>query len=125
MAESKLRKLAVISIRTQDLVKTVHFYRDVVGLTGMAHHGHLPAFDLGSGQNLVIVEERTAHSLDFQEPRFPLLAFEVADLDQAVRQLQAANVELPWGIETNSGARWVEFYDSGGNLIELPNLGIS
>ena len=114
------KRLAVVSIRTKQLLETVQFYRDVVGLSGLVHHGHQPAFELGNGVFLVIVEsqDQTA-SQPAGQVRFPVLAFAVDDLDQAVAQLKDQRVELPWGIESNPQSRWVEFYDPGGNLIEF------
>ena len=108
------------SIRTKQLLETVQFYRDVVGLSGLVHHGHQPAFELGNGVFLVIVEsqDQTA-SQPAGQVRFPVLAFAVDDLDQAVAQLKDQRVELPWGVESNPQNRWVEFYDPGGNLIEF------
>jgi hypothetical protein len=57
-----------------------------------------------------------------QEPEgapFPLVAFAVKDLDQAVEHLRAHGVELPWGIESSTQERWVKFFDPAGNLIEF------
>jgi catechol 2,3-dioxygenase-like lactoylglutathione lyase family enzyme len=111
--------LAVISIRTNHVPETVHFYRDIVGLSSPAHHDHQPAFDLGNGLFLVIVENRGELVQPSQSPRFPVLAFAVENLDHAVARLKDHNIEMPWGIESNQQTRWVEFYDPGGNLIEF------
>ncbi|MBI1882351.1 MAG: VOC family protein, partial [Chloroflexi bacterium] len=54
-----------------------------------------------------------------QPSRFPLVAFAVEDLDQAVARLHKYHVELPWGIEEGDNSRWVMFHDPAGNLIEL------
>ena len=113
--------LAVVSLRAEDVPATAHFYRDVIGLSLMPHHGHRPAFELGNGCHLVIVQGQPV-AQDPQIPRFPVIAFAVEDLAQAVEQLRAHNVEMPWGIEAGSGARWVEFYDPAGNLVELAQL---
>jgi hypothetical protein len=43
----------------------------------------------------------------------------VDDLEAAVDQLRAHQVDLPWGIETDANSRWVMFHDPAGNLIEL------
>jgi catechol-2,3-dioxygenase len=112
-------RLAVVSIRTNRLMETVHFYRDVVGLTGLVHHGHQPAFELGNGALLVIVESQTASKQPAEQPRFPALAFAVEDVDRAAALLNDQGIEMPWGIESNTQTRWIEFYDPGGNLIEF------
>jgi catechol-2,3-dioxygenase len=116
-------RLAVISIRTNHVLETVHFYRDIVGLSSLTHHGHLPAFDLGNGLSLVILESVEESTQFSRAPRFPLLAFAVENLDQAVAQLKEHNIDMPWGIEINGETRWVEFFDPGGNLIEFAQFG--
>ncbi len=119
MAEFPPSGLAVVSVRTHHLHETLIFYRDVVGLNGLVHHGHQPAFELGNGAFLVIVEAHEDAPPTTPEPRFPLLAFAVQDLDEAVARLKSHRIDLPWGINSNPQSRWVEFYDPGGNLIEL------
>lgn len=111
--------LAVVSIRTNRIPETVHFYKDVVGLSSVAHHGHQPAFELENGAFLVIVETKDEAPRPALNPRFPVLAFAVKDLGEAVARLKAHHIEMPWGIESNAQSRWVEFYDPGDNLIEL------
>jgi len=111
--------LTVISIRTNRLLETVQFYRDILGLSGLVHHGHQPAFELENGLFLVIVESQDASGQPAGAPRFPTLAFAVADLDQAAARLKERQIEMPWGIESNGQNRWIEFYDPGGNLIEF------
>lgn len=51
--------------------------------------------------------------------RFPLFAFRVWDLDEAVDRLKTRGVQLPWGIEGDEDSRCVMFYDPAGNLIKL------
>jgi catechol 2,3-dioxygenase-like lactoylglutathione lyase family enzyme len=123
MSAFKAGRLAVVSLRTNDLPGTLHFYREVVGLTGLAHHGHRPAFDLGNGLYLVLIESAGQPAQPAAGERFPVLAFAVADLDGAVEQLRQHNIEMPWGIEQDEHNRWVQFYDPGGNLIELAQFG--
>ena len=112
----KPESLSVVSLRAEDIPTTAHWYRDVIGLQLMPHHGPWPAFALGNGVHLVIVQGATS---EIQSPRFPIIAFTVPDLDAAVDNLHAHGVETPWGIEANPSARWVMCYDPAGNLIEL------
>ncbi len=121
-------RLAVVSLWAEDVPKTAHFYRDVIGLTLLAHHGDRPHFDLG-GAYLAINSGKPMPAQG--EARFPLLAFQVEDLDESIQQLKAHQVEMPWGIENDTGpkvgsspidgtsSRWVMFLDPAGNLIEL------
>jgi len=112
-------RLAVVSIRTNRVLETVQFYRDIVGLSGLVHHGHQPAFELGNGAFLVIVESQEASGQPADNPHFPVLAFAVDNLDHAAAQLKDHGIKMPWGIESNPQARWIEFYDPCGNLIEF------
>jgi catechol-2,3-dioxygenase len=114
----KPKQLAVISLRAEDVSKTAHFYRDIIGLALLPHHNHRPAFDLG-GTFLIIVEGQPPPVHESEATRFPVLAWEVEDLGQAVEHLQAHNVDLPWGIKKGRGTRWVMFFDPAGNLIEF------
>jgi len=108
----------VISLRAENVPKTVHFYRDILGLTLLPHHNHRPAFKLDS-LYLVIVEGSPAPAQDSESSRFPSLAFAVEDLDEAIEHLQTHNVDLPWGIEASQDGRWVMFHDPAGNLLEF------
>ena len=110
--------LAVVSLWTEDVPATTHFYRDVIGLQLLPHHGERPHFDL-DGTYLTILKGRSAPAQDAVPSRFPLVAFAVENLDAAVDRLRAHHIELPWGIEDGATSRWIKFYDPGGNLIEL------
>jgi catechol 2,3-dioxygenase-like lactoylglutathione lyase family enzyme len=112
-------RLAVVSLPAGDVPALIHFYRDVLGLPLLAHHDHLPAFDLGHGCHLVIVEGQPALARGPGGSRFPALAFAVQDLAKAIEHLKSCDVQLPWGVEAGATARWVKFYDPAGNLIEV------
>jgi catechol 2,3-dioxygenase-like lactoylglutathione lyase family enzyme len=115
--------IAVVSLWAKDVPALVHFYQDVVGLPLLAHHDHLPAFDLGHGLCLVIIHGQPAFALEPGGSRFPVLAFAVKDLAEAVAHLGRHGVELPWGVEAGATERWVKFYDPAGNLIEFAQFG--
>ena len=53
------------------------------------------------------------------EPRFPVVAFSIPELDKAIERLQLHGVDLPRGMETNTGGRRVKFQGSPGNLVEM------
>ena len=113
-----INQIAVVTLWAEDVPKTAHFYRDVLGLALSHHHAGQPHFDLG-GSVLVILQGRPRAAENPVPERFPILAFAVDDLDAALTKLQAHQVELPWGVEENENSRWVMFHDPGGNLIEL------
>jgi catechol 2,3-dioxygenase-like lactoylglutathione lyase family enzyme len=53
---------------------------------------------------------------------FPLIAFEVNDLNKIADTLMAENVELKNGIEERRDSRWIKVRDPAGNLIELVEI---
>jgi catechol 2,3-dioxygenase-like lactoylglutathione lyase family enzyme len=119
MPSFKPDQLAVVSLWAQDVPTTVHFYRDVVGLPLLPHHDHPPAFELGPGEYLAIVEGQPAFAQEPGGSRFPVLAFAVRNLDEAVQHLQGHGVELVGGVESSASERWIKFHDPAGNLIEF------
>jgi catechol 2,3-dioxygenase-like lactoylglutathione lyase family enzyme len=109
-------KIAVISLRAEDLRATAHFYRDVLGLRLAPHHGSGRLhFEVG-GVYLVLLQGAPPPP---SQDRFPVIAFSVTDLEAAVKNLQSHQVALPWGVERDQHARWVMFHDPAGNLVEL------
>jgi hypothetical protein len=74
---------------------------------------------LGHGLHLVIIEGQPAFAREPGGSRFPVLAFAVKDLAEAIEHLQNHEVELPWGIQAGATERWITFYDPAGNLIEF------
>jgi catechol 2,3-dioxygenase-like lactoylglutathione lyase family enzyme len=117
-------RLAVVSLWAEDVPAAAHFYRDVIGLRLLPHHGDRPHFDLG-GIYLTILKGRPRPAENPTPDRFPIVAFAVDDLDAVVEQLRAHHVELPWGIEEDADSRWVMFRDPAGNLIELAQFNSS
>jgi len=111
-------RLAVVSLWAEDVPTAARFYRDVIGLHLMPHHGDRPHFDLG-GVYLAILKGQPMSARNSVPARFPVVAFAVDDLDAAIERLHVHGVELPWGIEEDADSRWVMFRDPAGNLIEL------
>ena len=111
-------KLAMVGLKAQDVVRTAHFYRDVIGLEMAGHHGHMPDFNL-NGTYLTIIQGEPVAKLVGMSAQFPVLALEAENLDKVIDRLGLHHVELPWGIEQGETSCWVKFYDPTGNLIEI------
>ena len=119
MSGEMIKGVEVICLWADDVQKTAHFYKDVLGLELLPnHHAGRPHFKVG-GVYLTILKGKPHPAEDADPSRFPLFAFRVNDLDEAVGRLQAHGVDLPWGVEEGGGSRWVMFHDPAGNLIEL------
>lgn len=121
MIEDKGQSLMVVSLWVKNLPVSVHFYRDAIGLELLSHHGNHPALKIGD-THLVIIQGRDVIPKFPPEPRWPILALRVPDLDAAVQRLRAHNIELPWGIERSAQARYVMFHDPDGYLLEIAEL---
>lgn len=114
----EVNRLFVVTLWAQDVEAAAHFYKDVLGLQLLPHHGPRPHFQVGETL-ITILNSDLPISQTGQSLRFPCLAFEVENLDEAVRSLNHHGIELPWGIEEDSDSRWVMLHDPAGNLIEL------
>ena len=90
----------------------------MIGLNLIPHHGERPHIDLG-GTYLTILRGLPHPAEDSVPARFPVVAFRVPPLEQAIARLEAAGAPLPWGIEDEAGSRWVMFHDQAGYLVEL------
>jgi catechol-2,3-dioxygenase len=115
-------KFAVVALWAADVAACAHFYRDVIGLDLLPHHGGRPHFEV-DGVYLTILKGSPTPAQHAEPERFPLMAFRVDDLDAMVSRLEKHKVEMPWGVESDSGSRWVMFNDPAGNLVELVQFG--
>jgi catechol 2,3-dioxygenase-like lactoylglutathione lyase family enzyme len=115
-------KLTVVTLWAEDVQQTTDFYQDVLGLPLLTMDRGRPHFDFGGGF-LIILPGQPYRREDSMESRFPVIAFAVEDLHNAIHHLKAHGVEMPWGVEQDSDSRWVMFYDPGGNLIEVAMFG--
>ena len=113
-----ITQFAVITLWAENVPAVAHFYRDALDLPWLHHHADRVHFDVG-GVYLAILPGKPSAQEDPRSPRFPVVAFKVKDLDEALRRLQDQKVDTPWGVEENEEARWVMFYDPAGNLLEL------
>ena len=114
-------QLAVVTLWAEDVPQAAHFYRDVLGLRPVKaphHHGDRPHFDV-NGVYLTLLRGTPRPAENATPARFPVVAFAVENLEDAIAKLTAHHVELPWDIEEDSGSRWVMFHDPAGNLIEI------
>jgi hypothetical protein len=69
-------RVAVISLWAEDVPILAHFYRDVIGLKLLPHHGERPHFDV-NGVYLTIVKGTPCPA----PTRFPFVALAVDDLN--------------------------------------------
>lgn len=117
----KIKGLFVVALWAQNVETAAHFYRDILVLPMLPHHGPPPHFKVGETL-ITILRSESPITQTGQSRRFPCLALEVENLNEAVQHLRSHEVELPWGIEEDADSRWVMFYDPAGNLIEIAEI---
>ncbi|WP_395664966.1 VOC family protein [Methylocella sp.] len=114
-------KVAFTMYPVKDMARAERFYRETLGLgssTGSVEHGWVE-FDLPSGGCLAL----TTHS--GSQPSASAggtIAFEVANLDQLVDDLEAKGVSLPATDIQSPVCRMAICIDSEGNRIVLHQL---
>ncbi|HSB01601.1 MAG TPA: VOC family protein [Anaerolineales bacterium] len=115
-------KFAVIAVWAEDVLANVHFYRDVLGLELLSHHGSRPHIRVG-GVYLTVLKGSPMPAQNADPDHFPLFALSVENLDEMVKRLEEYHIALPWGVGSGTEERWVMFHDLAGNLIELVQFG--
>ncbi len=107
-----LNRVAVVGVPAQDVARAAHFYRDTLGLQMLPHHAGPPHFRVGD-TFLAVFERGQSDAMPT-----PLIAFEVDDLDAAMAALKERGVVFE-GVHQEKESRWIKFYDSEGNVLEL------
>jgi len=111
-----LRRVAVVGVPAQDLVRAAHFYRDTLGLPMLpaeGRHAGPPHFRVGD--TFMAVFQRSESEAKVSTP---LVAFEVDDLDTAMAMLKERGVAFE-GVHQEKESCWIKFCDSEGNVLEL------
>ncbi len=111
-------KFAVVSVWAEDVAASVHFYRDVLGLELLSHHGSRPHFKV-DGVYLTMLKGTPTPAQNADRDPFPIFALSVEDLDGMTARLERHHISLSRGIEKDADGRWVIFHDPAGNLVEL------
>ena len=116
-----IRRFAAVALWVEDFASVLHFYQDILGLDLISHHGDVPQLKVGDGI-LVLVKGKLPPAIDAFPADFPLIAFEVNDLNKTVETLMAENIKLKSSIEERRDSRWIKLCDPAGNLIELVEI---
>jgi len=116
-----IKNFAAVALWVEDFASVLHFYEDILGLKLISHHGDVPQFKVGDGI-LVLLKGNLLPAIDAFPAEFPLITFEVNDLDKIFETLMAKHIELKSGIEERRDSRWIKLCDPAGNLIELVEI---
>jgi catechol 2,3-dioxygenase-like lactoylglutathione lyase family enzyme len=111
--------MAVVTLWADNFEETVIFYKRVLGMNDVQQESegiiHFKIDDI----LFTVMKGKPAKATNSINPRFPIVAFSVEDIQKSFNILKENKVELPWGIEESAAAKWIMFNDPAGNLIEL------
>ena len=103
-------------VRTTDLDSTARFFTDVLGLSLRLREESLAQFELPSGQ---LFEIFGAKSRYYRLHACPVLAFEVENVRNARKEMEAQGVQFETGIDGDETEAWSYFRGPDGYLYEL------
>lgn len=109
-------------VMTPDLEVARRFYRDALGLTLIGEGPGQLVFDLAPTRLVVFACARAAPAHEHATDAGSVITFEVADLNDAMRDLQAKGVRFIHatpGVNDALGLRYAAFHAPGGNVHEL------
>jgi catechol 2,3-dioxygenase-like lactoylglutathione lyase family enzyme len=114
-----IRGLDFVSLPSQDLSRSVAFYRDQLGLPPITVEDKWAEFDLGGGAVLGVVHP-ASFGVEFAAVKTGMVALRVDDVAKAIDELKAKGVEIPPAMDTGV-CHMAFFADPDGNSLCLHN----
>ncbi len=116
----KVWRLCWLGVRTERYAETVELFRDVLGLTVEFEEATTTELALPNGDRVQIIAPGHPYDAFFKEhARGPVALFEIDDVHEARRELEAAGVEVIGQLERDGKWEWINFRGPDGNLYEL------
>lgn len=110
-------------LKVQDLESCIAFYRDILGLPLLGQGEDWAHLDAGNSTLLELFSGGAASQGPKPADRQSLiLGLRVADLDQALTELQARGVRFIGEVGEYAGTRWAHFSDPEGNRLEIKQV---
>jgi predicted enzyme related to lactoylglutathione lyase len=116
-ARMRVKHIGWAGTRTSEYPAMVAFLQAVLGLTTSQEGSDFAAFKLPEGGTFEVFGPRDRDHAHFSTG--PVVGFVVDDLPAAVRELEAAGVELLGGQVDEHGGGWRHFRAPDGNVYEL------
>jgi predicted enzyme related to lactoylglutathione lyase len=113
----RVKRIGWAGTRTSEYPAMVAFLQAVLGLTTSQEGVDFAAFELPEGGTFEVFGPRDQDHAHFSTG--PVVGFVVDDLPAAVRELEAAGVELLGGQVDERGGGWRHFRAPDGNVYEL------
>jgi catechol 2,3-dioxygenase-like lactoylglutathione lyase family enzyme len=109
-----------LGVRADRYEEMVGFMRDVLGLDVVFEEEGTTELSLPDGNRVqVFGPGHRYHRFFGEQATGPVPLFEVDDLDEARRTLEAAGIELLGAAERDSAWEWLHFRAPDGNVYEL------
>ncbi len=102
----RVLSLLWVGTRTTEYTATVAFFQDVLGLRVHSSETDFAVLDVPDGATVEIFGPASQYN---QHITHPVAGFLVSDLDDAVRELQAAGVEIVLPIQGGGTRFWMHF----------------
>ncbi len=121
----KVKKLLHTRMRVSDMERTLHFYREILGLEVVEQKvsprgSHLAFLAVPNSDELIELCSFPASGAVTVQEDLVHLAFEVEDLDKTIKELQSKNVPITDGpTQSSSGSRFIFIDAPDGYEIEL------
>ena len=112
----KVLSLAWVGTRTDAYAETLAFFEDVLGLGVHSSETDFAVLEVPDGATVEIFGPATRYN---QHLTHPVAGFVVADLGDAVAELEAAGIEIVLPRQGGGARSWVHFRAPDGFVYEL------
>jgi catechol 2,3-dioxygenase-like lactoylglutathione lyase family enzyme len=112
----RVLSLTWVGTRTMDYTATVAFFRDVLGLVVSSSQPDFAVLDVPDGATVEVFGPASQYNRHLNHP---VAGFLVDDLENAVRELQAADAEIVLPVQRGGTRSWVHFRAPDGFVYEL------
>jgi catechol 2,3-dioxygenase-like lactoylglutathione lyase family enzyme len=112
----QILSLAWVGTRATDYMATVAFFRDVLGLAVHSAENGFTVLEVPGGATVEIFGPASQYN---QHLTHPVAGFLVANLDDAITELRAADVEIVLPKQGGDTRSWIHFRAPDGFVYEL------
>ncbi|HEY8300398.1 MAG TPA: VOC family protein [Jatrophihabitans sp.] len=108
--------LVWVGTRTSAFAATRDFFTDVMGLHAIEDQPDFAVFGVPDGSSMEVFGPGSAWNRHLTHP---VAGFRVTDLDDAVRELEAAGIEIVLPVQGGEDRKWLHFRAPDGFVYEL------
>jgi predicted enzyme related to lactoylglutathione lyase len=111
-----------VGVKTRDFSRLSNFFHHVMGLSPILEQPDFIVFELPDGDKLELFGPNGPYSPEQFQPNPVVCGFEVDDLEEARRELEAAGIEMLGPLQYSSsgdGSGWQTFRGPDGLVYEV------